>query len=106
MILCVLFGSLLSKSVAAEVVIVCCGTACRMETGGVWSQEGVTTEVTFHDKDKGTYDVICTSTHLTSFAVMLDVNMALSVSCCCFRCHILLTMLLLLFIHRKLRTKP
>ena len=40
----------------------------------------MTTEVTFYDEKKRTYDVICTSDHLTSFAVMLDVNMALSVS--------------------------
>ena len=50
------------------------------ETDGFWSQEGVATEVTFFDEEKKTYDVICTSDHLTSFAVMLDVNMALSVS--------------------------
>ena len=53
----------------------------------------MTTEVTFHDEKKGTFDVICTSTHLTSFAVMLDVNMALSVS----SCQLLFVLLLTLF---------
>jgi hypothetical protein len=56
------------------------------ETGGFWSQEGVATEVAFYDEEMKTYDVICRSDHLTSFAVMLDVNMALTVSeltvCC------------------------
>ena len=45
-----------------------------------WSDEGVTTEVTSEDEEKGTFDVICRSSHLTSFAVLLDVNNALSVS--------------------------
>ena len=64
-----------------SMAIFCCHLVCRrVEADGFWSQEGVTTEVTFYDEKKRTYDVICTSDHLTSFAVMLDVNMALSVS--------------------------
>jgi hypothetical protein len=58
---------------------VCC-VFYSNEAEGFWSQEGVTTEVAFYDEEKKTYDVICKSNHLTSFAVMLDVNMALSVS--------------------------
>lgn len=45
-----------------------------------WSEEGVETEVTATNDGKGTFDVICRSTHLTSFAVLLDVNNVLSVS--------------------------
>ncbi len=41
--------------------------------------EGLTTEATY-DEERKTYDVICKSSHLTSFAVLLDVNNALSVS--------------------------
>ena len=59
--------------------VICCFNFSN-EADGFWSQEGVVTEVTFFDEEKKTYDVICTSDHLTSFAVMLDVNMALSVS--------------------------
>ena len=39
------------------------------------------TEVASYNEAEKTYDIICRSTHLTSFAVLLDVNNALSVSC-------------------------
>ena len=49
-----------------------------------WSSEGVRTEVTSQNEEKGTFDVVCKSNHLTSFAVLLDINNALSVSSCIF----------------------
>jgi len=45
-----------------------------------WSKEGLETVSSSYDEERGVYDVICESTHLTSFAVLLDVNDALSVS--------------------------
>lgn len=45
-----------------------------------WSVEGVSTKVIFEDEENGTFDVYCESSHLTSFAVLLDVNNALTVS--------------------------
>lgn len=45
-----------------------------------WSAEGVETEITAEDEETGSFDVICRSSHLTSFAVLLDVNNVLSVS--------------------------
>ena len=41
-----------------------------------WSTEGVETEFVRLDSQTGTYDVACRSTHLTSFAVLLDINNA------------------------------
>ena len=39
-----------------------------------WSSEGIETEITSQDEEKGTFDVVCRSSHLTSFAVLLDIN--------------------------------
>ncbi len=39
-----------------------------------WSTEGVETQLTLLDPDTGKYHVTCRSTHLTSFAVLLDVT--------------------------------
>ena len=44
-----------------------------------WSTEGVRTESIKQDPVTKVYDVVCRSTHLTSFAVLLDVNNVLSV---------------------------
>ena len=40
-----------------------------------WSTEGVETQTTLLDPDTGKYHVICRSTHLTSFAVLMDITM-------------------------------
>lgn len=55
----------------------------------MWSVEGVETEVTSNNTERGTFDVICRSSHLTSFAVLLDVNNALSVSSSCKYYHMI-----------------
>jgi hypothetical protein len=44
-----------------------------------WSTEGIKTEVT-ENKEERIFDVICKVDHLTSFAILLDVNKALSVN--------------------------
>ena len=43
-----------------------------------WSTEDIETQIT-NEKADGTFDVVCKVPHLTSFAVLLDVNNALSV---------------------------
>ena len=78
-----LFGSLESKlwsgvyELESKDIIQC--LCFRDVTESTWSTEGVVTELARQDPDKKTYDVVCRSTHLTSFAVLLDVNNALSV---------------------------
>ena len=47
---------------------------CRDLAESSWSSEGIETEITSQDEEKGTFDVVCRSSHLTSFAVLLDVN--------------------------------
>ena len=51
----------------------------RVLSESSWSSENVETEVAaYHEEDK-TFDVVCRSSHLTSFAVLLDVNNVITV---------------------------
>ena len=55
--------------------------SCRKDiSASAWSEEGISTDIISYDEERKSYNIVCSSAHLTSFAVLLDVNDALSVS--------------------------
>ena len=56
----------------------CLVLLCSNLAESSWSSEGIETEITSQDEEKGIFDIVCRSSHLTSFAVLLDVNNVLS----------------------------